>query len=97
MCANAECAVCHSATRGIKGHAILCVVLGLLASEVSAQAESSAVEEVSFLKARLHSLKDRYRHLCVQYTSLAQNCSAPGNCSEDDLVIVSSSAASINV
>uniref|UniRef100_A0A3Q0RX10 C-type lectin domain-containing protein n=1 Tax=Amphilophus citrinellus TaxID=61819 RepID=A0A3Q0RX10_AMPCI len=70
------CLCLFASTLGIKGHTIRCVVLGLLASQVSAQAENSKEGEVTLLKLRLDSLKDRYRQLCNQYANLANNCSA---------------------
>uniref|UniRef100_A0A3P9CQJ5 Perlucin-like protein n=1 Tax=Maylandia zebra TaxID=106582 RepID=A0A3P9CQJ5_9CICH len=72
-----------SATLGIKGLAILCVVLGLFASAESAQDANNTEGELTFLKLKLESLKDRFRHMCNQYSDLAHNCSAPAiNCTE---------------
>uniref|UniRef100_A0A3Q2VSV0 C-type lectin domain-containing protein n=1 Tax=Haplochromis burtoni TaxID=8153 RepID=A0A3Q2VSV0_HAPBU len=65
------------ATLGIKGLAILCVVLGLFASAESAQDANNTEGELTFLKLKLESLKDRFRHMCNQYSDLAHNCSAP--------------------
>lgn len=81
------CWVCclSSATLGIKGLAILCVVLGLFASAESAQDANNTEGELTFLKLKLKSLKDRFRHMCNQYSDLAHNCSAPGTkCSADE-------------
>ncbi|XP_039886053.1 perlucin-like protein [Simochromis diagramma] len=71
------------ATLGIKGLAILCAVLGLFANAESAQDANNTEGELTFLKLKLESLKDRFRHMCSQYSDLAHNCSAPAiNCTE---------------
>ncbi|MEQ2175294.1 hypothetical protein GOODEAATRI_016619 [Goodea atripinnis] len=57
---------------------VLFVLLGLLVLEISCQKPKTPEEEVAFLKVRLALVKDRYRLLCNQYSSLANNCSAPG-------------------
>ncbi|XP_026173355.1 perlucin-like protein isoform X2 [Mastacembelus armatus] len=61
----------------IKTNGILCVLIGLLVSEASTRPGKNLEEEVSYLKLRLSSLKNRYKFLCDQYTSLAKNYSAP--------------------
>ncbi|KAM6910339.1 CD209 antigen-like protein C [Xenentodon cancila] len=62
---------------------VLCVLLGLLVSEISCQGLQSPVEEVAFLKVRLALMKNHYKLLCNQYSSLALNCSAPAiRCTE---------------
>lgn len=67
-----------SGTLGIRGHAILCVLVGLLVSEPSSQAADSPERELSSLKLKLDLLKNHYRELCNHYTNLAPSCSAPG-------------------
>ncbi|XP_039973547.1 C-type lectin domain family 4 member D isoform X2 [Xiphias gladius] len=71
---------------GIRGHIMLYVLIGLLVSESFSHAAHNPEEDATYLKLRLNSLKERYKHLCNQYSDLAANCSAPGhsvlNCSE---------------
>ncbi|XP_049903440.1 C-type lectin domain family 4 member D-like [Epinephelus moara] len=70
-------------TLGIRGHTVLCLLIGLLVCGASQAAEQDA----SAVKLRLHLLEDRYRHLCAQYNALASNVSAPviscDECPED--------------
>ncbi|XP_013868904.1 C-type lectin domain family 4 member E [Austrofundulus limnaeus] len=62
---------------------ILCALMGLLVSEISCQAPKSPEEEVKFLKVRLQLMKNHYKLMCNQFSSLAQNCSAPAiRCTE---------------
>ncbi|XP_037532170.1 perlucin-like protein [Nematolebias whitei] len=67
---------------------ILCVLMGLLVSEISCEAPKKEVQkslenEAAFLKVRLALMKNHYKLLCHQFSSLAQNCSAPAiRCTE---------------
>ncbi|XP_061573101.1 C-type lectin domain family 4 member D [Cololabis saira] len=56
---------------------VLCVLLGLLVSEISCQDVRNPQDEVAFLKVRMALLENQYKRLCDQYSSLALNCSAP--------------------
>lgn len=68
-----------SGTQGIRGHTVLCVAIGLLISITSSEAANSTEEEeLSYLKLRLNTLRNRYRLLCEKYSELAASSSAPG-------------------
>uniref|UniRef100_A0A665VKE5 Si:ch73-86n18.1 n=1 Tax=Echeneis naucrates TaxID=173247 RepID=A0A665VKE5_ECHNA len=60
---------------GIRGHIKLSVLISLLVLEAVSQAASTPEEEVSFLKLRLHFMKNQYKQLCNKYSSLANTCS----------------------
>ncbi|XP_041798045.1 C-type lectin domain family 4 member E-like [Chelmon rostratus] len=62
---------------GFRGHAILCVLVGLLFSEASSRPGDSPEEEVALLKLKLDLLSIKYRDLCKQYSNMAHNYSAP--------------------
>ncbi|XP_035528597.1 perlucin-like protein isoform X1 [Morone saxatilis] len=66
-----------SVSSGIRGHAILCVFIGLLVSEASSQAADNLEEEVLFLKLRIDLWKNNYRQMCEHFSNLTLNCSAP--------------------
>nr|AOH96654.1 C-type lectin [Sebastes schlegelii] len=72
----------------LRGLTILCVLIGLLASS---QAADCPEGEASSLKLQLNLLRNRFRHLCDQYSNLATNCSAPvipcAQCPEGWLVV----------
>uniref|UniRef100_A0A4W6CD33 C-type lectin domain containing 1 n=2 Tax=Lates calcarifer TaxID=8187 RepID=A0A4W6CD33_LATCA len=64
----------------IKGHIVLCVLVGLLVSEAYSE---TIEEELAHVKLRLHFMKNLYKKLCNQYSEVAANCSAPAvRCSE---------------
>ncbi len=67
-----------SGTLGVRGHAVLYVLIGLLVSEASSEAAHSPEEELSSLKLKLDLLKNQYREICKHYTNLPPSCSGPG-------------------
>ncbi|XP_070822322.1 C-type lectin domain family 4 member E-like isoform X2 [Chaetodon trifascialis] len=67
----------NKGTLGIGGHAILCVLISLLISEVSSGAEHSPEAEAAIIKLKLDLLTIKYRELCKQYSTLAHTDSAP--------------------
>ncbi|KAM9353499.1 collectin-12-like [Symphorus nematophorus] len=69
----------NKGTLGIRGHAVLCVLISLLVSAAASPAE----EDVATLKLRLDLLLNSYREMCKHYTNLAPSCGAPAfNCTE---------------
>nr|AGT37609.1 C-type lectin [Lutjanus sanguineus] len=73
-------------TLGIRGHAVLCVLISLLVSAASSEDPEvieAPKEDVAALKLRLHLLLNSYKEMCKQYSNLAPSCGAPEfNCTE---------------
>ncbi|XP_017270960.1 C-type lectin domain family 4 member E [Kryptolebias marmoratus] len=62
---------------------ILCVLMGLLVSEITCKDFKKPEDEVAFLKNQLAFMKNQYKLMCTQFSSSLENCSAPAiTCTE---------------